>query len=447
MRLKYLLSLFAVGILAIPLASLSIGRIIFDMGTSSPAGMPRALAAYRAAQEAISLDKDGRLQAVEGARIPAWMELIVTDTQGRLVLSTLTQEATQSLPYKPGYRTMTEGFSLNGEYAGLISMRYRTTPLSFSSNPFLPFAIALALLGLAAIAFSLSGIISAGLVSSFRKLEKAAEGIASGDLESQVPAEKRQIREISALAQAMERMRGALAEDRSRRARFLASVSHDLRTPLTSIKGYIEAVEDGLASDPETMGRYLRIMRDKTNILEDRVSELLDFARMGTGEWRLRRIELFLKDFLESKCAAFHEDATAAGKIFSFNLSELEGLRVLADPKMLSRALENIFSNALRYSPAGGTISLEARVSQGKEAVELSIADSGPGIPSAELERIFDPYFRGGQASGEGEGLGLCIARSILRDHGWQIRASSPPGGGARFSISLDCLPQNSLPA
>jgi signal transduction histidine kinase len=336
---------------------------------------------------------------------------------------------------KVGYRVMSESFAYGGKVVGAYAMRYRTQVTSLSSDPAAPFMFIFFLLGLAALIALLTGIVSTGIARSFGKLEKAAERIASGDIESAIPQGRRGLREMSALAAAMERMRGALQDERSRRARFLASVSHDLRTPLTSIKGYIEAVEDGMAADGETLERYTRIMNEKASMLEDRVNELLDFARMGTGEWRLRRVELPLRRYLQGLCAAYREDAAAAGRSFDFALDDLGERAVLADPKMFSRALENVFNNALRYSPSGGMVGLKASVSG--ERIELVFSDSGPGIPKDELERIFEPYFRGKSAAAEGEGLGLAISRSILHDHGWLIRASSPPEGGARFTVTI----------
>jgi signal transduction histidine kinase len=446
MKLRSLLGLLAIGVLALPMALVILARVFFGFGSRSEASVPRSIAAYQAFMEVLDKRDPAKLQAKPGKAIPEWMDLIVADSGGKVIFSDQSfvpigsvigpgQESAIALAPKIGYRIMSESFTLNGKFAGTYAMRYKTELISLTSDPAAPFIALLLLLALAAIAFTFSGILSARIAAAFRKLEQAAQAIAAGDLESAVPESKNGVREISSLAGAMETMRASIKGDRARRARFLAAVSHDLRTPLTSVKGYLEAIDDGMAEDSQTLGRYVAIMRGKTSLLEDRVNELLDFARMSTSEWKLRLSEIDIGEFLLKLCAAYREDALSASRGFEFDVDGSLGLKLHADPKMLARALENVFQNALRYSPAGSTVSLEAR--RGPDAAEIVFTDSGPGIPADELGRIFDPYFRGKASSGEGEGLGLSISRSILQDHGWDIKAASPPEGGSRFTITM----------
>jgi signal transduction histidine kinase len=239
----------------------------------------------------------------------------------------------------------------------------------------------------------------------------------------------------------MDGMRAALREDRDRRARFLAAVSHDLRTPLTSIGGYLEAIEDGFASDPKTLGRYVGIMRGKTRLLEVRIAGLIEFARMETGEWRMGFETIGLRPFLEDLCREFREDAALMGRSFSFELSALSDLAIAIDKALLTRAFENLVSNSIRYSPAGGSIRMRARRAEGDGngvAFFIDLDDEGPGIAPSERGRVFEPFVRGSASrEGEGNGLGLYIARSVIKGHGWDIRADQAPGGGGRFSISV----------
>jgi two-component system sensor histidine kinase VicK len=239
----------------------------------------------------------------------------------------------------------------------------------------------------------------------------------------------------------MDGMRVTLLGDKDRRARFLAAVSHDLRTPLTSISGYLEAVEDGLASDPEILERYIGIMRGKTRVLEGRISGLIEFARMETGEWRMGFEETELGPFLESLCREFREDAGLMGRAFSFELSALAGLTVAVDQELLTRAMENLVSNAIRYSPEGGAVSLNARrVAEAGicKAFVIDIDDEGPGVLPSERDSVFEAFVRGSSSrEGEGNGLGLYIAHSVIKGHGWEIRADQAPSGGGRFSIAI----------
>jgi two-component system sensor histidine kinase BaeS len=291
---------------------------------------------------------------------------------------------------------------------------------------------------LTVMAILLGAGVSALLARAVMRLERAAGNIAGGDLDTAVQV--RGVREIGALAQAMDRMRATLREERDRRARFLAAVSHDLRTPLTSIGGYLEAVEDGLAAEPETLARYVGIMHAKTRLLENRIQGLLEFARMETGEWRSGFERLDLGPFLEELAREFREDAGLVGKSLVADLSAAAPLVVAADPVLLRRAFENLISNALRHSPAGGRVELRAQ-RQGR-LLRIEIDDEGPGVPEADRERIFEPFFRGsGAREGEGNGLGLYIARSVLQGHGWSLVATATPTGGARFTVGLE-LPE-----
>jgi signal transduction histidine kinase len=270
------------------------------------------------------------------------------------------------------------------------------------------------------------------LARAVLKLEAAAGRIADGDFDTAVNV--RGIREIEDLAYAMDGMRATLREDRDQRARFLAAVSHDLRTPLTSIGGYLEAVEDGLADGPETLERYVRIMRGKTRLLETRIGGLIAFARMETEEWRMGFEATELLPFLDGLAREAREDAILLGRRFEADLDAVGDLELSIDRGLLSRALENVISNAFRYSPEGGVVRFSASDVAG--AIRLDVDDEGPGIPLPERERVFEPFYRGSAArEGEGSGLGLYIARSIVRGHGWTIAAGESPTGGGRISV------------
>lgn len=447
MRLRSLLGLFAVGMAFLPLSLAPMAGLLLGSARQAASPLAHHLRVMRVVQASVEVGPDGALVPVPDADLPEWLELVVADADGRIVLSTFPEFAPGDPAGSPsltslsgtlmlGYRYVADTISAGGGVVGAYAARFRSSGLTIAVDPAWQFLTASMLLILAILAFSAGGVISTRLVRAFRSLEKAAERIAEGDLESAVTAGG--IREITALASAMESMRESLRENSSRRARFIAGVSHDLRTPLTGIRGYLEAVQDGMAEDPETLGRYISIIGDKTAILEDRITELLEFARLETGEWRLRLSELRLGPFLERLASGYTEDARAAGRMFTARLSGLEGLTIRADELTLARALENIFTNALRYAPEGSRITLASR--RGDGAVILEFEDDGPGIPEPELSGIFEPYFRGSSSSGDrtGLGLGLSIARSIIRDHGWELTAGSRPGGGSRFAVRID---------
>jgi len=452
-KLKQLLTALALCVLLLPFA---IAFVVssFRRDSVSEEAVNRFILTAVEIEKAMELSDSG-LIARPGYSAPAWLEFSVFDASGRAVASFPGGErGSAGLASGPGTAL---GRAVPGEAAEeavprrvmyaerlLIGKRdvgsYRAfvfpveiTPRERSrDSPWLWVTF----LAIFAICILGSFAVSAHLARAVTRLEEAAGRIASGDLDSRVSV--RGVLEIRSLAAAMDRMRERLKEDQSRRSRFLAAVSHDLRTPLTSIRGYLEAIEDGLAVDPEGLARYLATAKDKSRVLEGRVDELIEFARMETGEWRLRFEELDLGAFLERLASEYSQDALAAGRRFEADISIPRELGVKADARLLARALENLFSNALRYAPEGSGIRFSASRT-GKGTVLIALEDEGPGIPVDELERIFEPWFRGSAAVGceEGLGLGLYIAASIARGHGFGIAAVSPAGGGGRFELTI----------
>lgn len=449
-NLRLILGGLAAGALVLPFALAGIVGLVL-----SNSGREQSFLHYREVsielQKAARIDSRGELVLLPGYSPPPKFELVLEGRDGAVLYST-------SPLFKAGERPSFGAFSAAaaGEFS---SPSFFTETLSFKGKPVgsyfawlpesqtgmhpsvpFPAAGSLVLAALIIAVFLLGALVAAQLGRAVLKLEAAARRIAAGDFETVVSV--RGIREIADLARAMDGMRSTLREDRDQRARFLAAVSHDLRTPLTSIGGYLEAVEDGLAADPGTLERYVRIMRGKTRLLETRIGGLIAFARMETEEWRMGFEATELHAFLEGLAREAREDAVLLGRRFEAALETLGDIRLSIDRGLLSRALENVISNAYRYSPDGGLVRMSASVVVA-EAL-LDIDDQGPGIPLAEREIVFEPFYRGsaaggasGAAAGEGTGLGLYIARSIVRGHGWTIEAGESPGGGGRIRIRM----------
>ncbi len=461
--IRALLTGLAFGVLAFPAAIFFLVTFLISGGINEQPIM-RFVSVNQEVRRAVEADGKGGLRARDAYVAPPWLELVVVDLSGRVLLSNIAgievggaladgriaaysashfaapssgrlAPPSAGLPPAGCYyaETVEEGGAVLGSYYAFLP------PLDLRKGETRDNALyRLLFLGVLALFAVLAGAgVAALLGRAVMRLERSAGAIAAGDLDSAVMV--RGVREIQALSEAMDRMRATLRGDRDRRARFLAAVSHDLRTPLTSIGGYLEAVEDGLAAEPETLARYVGIMQGKTRLLESRIQGLLEFARMETGEWRQGFGRLELLPFLQDLSRELAEDAQLAGKRLEHRLDAAAGLIVLGDPALLRRAFENILSNAFRYCPQGSTVSLGARrgASGGRGiGLMIEVDDEGPGIPEAEREQVFEPFYRGGGArEGEGNGLGLYIARSVITGHGWSLDASSVPGGGARFTI------------
>ncbi|MBN2535692.1 MAG: HAMP domain-containing histidine kinase [Spirochaetales bacterium] len=283
-----------------------------------------------------------------------------------------------------------------------------------------------------------SSVTGVMILGSFRtsiiRLEQATRRVAKGDLDFKL--EPRGKDEIASLTRSFDSMREQLKEEYAKRSRFLMAVSHDLSTPLTSIKGYIEAIKDGLAKDPVHLDRYISIISDRADLLETRISELIEFVRMETGEWRLRQKKVRLRDFLNLVISIFKEDALIFKRRFIPEIDVPDIIFVTIDRNLLLRAMENLFHNAIRYTHENDEICF--RAVPGEKGMQLILSDSGEGIEEEELDHIFDPFFRGKKLDNhKGFGLGLSIVKSILGAHGWDIRVESEKGRGTAFFIMI----------
>jgi signal transduction histidine kinase len=279
------------------------------------------------------------------------------------------------------------------------------------------------------------GIIFLGsLRTSILHLEQATHRIAGGDLDFSITA--RGSDEIVSLTRSFDSMRNKLKEEYAKRSRFLMAVSHDLSTPLTAVRGYVEAIKDGFAHDPAQLSRYMSIISDRVDMLETRIDELIDFVRMETGEWQVKQQSINLLTFVQCAASIYKEDAMIFKRRFTSEINIPGDIFLMMDQNLCLRALENIFHNAIRYTDEEAGITFTVNMVDNE--IHLIIRDTGKGIPGEEIEHIFDPFFRGKTLhKSKGFGLGLSIVKSIFTAHGWDIRVSSTPGEGTTFFIMI----------
>jgi signal transduction histidine kinase len=233
-----------------------------------------------------------------------------------------------------------------------------------------------------------------------------------------------------AVRQSMEERMQRQVED-ARRG-LVAAASHDLRTPLASLRLLVEAVDDGVAG--EDRDRYLGEIRTHVAVLSDLIDDLFELSRIEAGDisWTMRRVEL--GDLIGDTVAAFRTSAEERGVRLS---AELPGGEVVAeaDAEKVQRVLYNLIQNAIRHTPADGSVTVRAKGGPGE--VEVEVADSGEGIPAGQSERVFDAFYRGDSArDGDGAGLGLAISRAIVEAHGGRIwLEDGHPGTRVRFTL------------
>jgi signal transduction histidine kinase len=278
-----------------------------------------------------------------------------------------------------------------------------------------------------------------------RALEIVAQAIGEGDLSARAPETGGD--EVTALARTFNQMAGDLEartsamemSDRTRR-QLLADVSHELKTPLAAIRGYVETLAmPEVRLDDQTRRRYLDIVGDETIKLERIVGDLLDLARLESGGLTLTCEAVSLARLFQ-RVADRHERELIEKQVALETSIAPEISDVWADPARLEQALQNLVANALRHTPDGGRIVLAAEPSG--EKVRLVVRDSGPGIPEEHLARIFDRFYKADASrtdpySKTGSGLGLSIVKAIIERHGGSVSAANAPGGGAEFAITL----------
>jgi len=221
------------------------------------------------------------------------------------------------------------------------------------------------------------------------------------------------------------------------RRELVANVSHDLRTPLASLHGYLETlVLKGDRLDPAERRRYLEIAARHSGKLGRRVTELFELSKLDACDVRLQRERFSPAELVQDVVQKFQLQSERTGvELATERRGDLPF--VDADIGLVERALENLLGNAIRHTPGGGRVTVCVDTAAGNARIVVS--DTGPGIATDELDSVFDRFYRGrnGESSGEGAGLGLAIAKRIVELHGGTIRADSPPGEGAVLSFTL----------
>jgi signal transduction histidine kinase len=227
------------------------------------------------------------------------------------------------------------------------------------------------------------------------------------------------------------RTEALVAVDRARR-QLLADVSHELNTPVTAMRGYLETLAmPEMALDPATRARYLAIVSDETARLERMIGDLLDLARLEGGGGTLEIAPVQTRDLFERVRARHERQAAEAGVTIEVQIDPGADT-IAADRTRLEQALQNLAANALRYAPHGTAIGLHARTDG--DGVAITVSDAGPGIPAAHLARVFDRFYKVDQSratrepAAGGSGLGLSIVKAIVERHGARIAVTSAPG-------------------
>ena len=287
----------------------------------------------------------------------------------------------------------------------------------------------------AVLALILGGLLAYTLTGTLRELTEATLDIARGKFGRQVKIRSRD--ELGELAASFNRMSLELAQATDLRKQMTADIAHDLRTPLSVISGYAEALSDGkLSGTPEVY----TVLHAETQHLSRLIDDLRTLSLVDAGELPLNLQPISPRALLE-RVARRHAVAAQQKGISIRVEAGQDPPAVSVDPERMVQVFDNLVSNAFRYTPAGGEVILRARAADG--TVELQVQDTGSGIAPENLPHVFDRFYRGDPARTQnGElGLGLAIGKSIVEAHGGTIAAASQPGQGAAFTITLPSSP------
>jgi signal transduction histidine kinase len=243
--------------------------------------------------------------------------------------------------------------------------------------------------------------------------------------------------ELARLGADVDDMVATLATEERARRSLIAAVSHDLRTPITSLRLLVDAIDDGLVTDPATRRDYLRRVSANVHALSALIDDLFELSRLETGDirWEMQRVKL--DELVQETIDAMRPHAEAGAVAVHAELApSLVAAR--ANPEQIQRVLFNLIQNAIRHTPADGSVVVRA-VPATEGAIEVEVADSGPGIAGDDRDHLFEPFFQAGDRGARtdgGAGLGLAISRAIIEAHGGRIwLADAEVGTSVRFRL------------
>lgn len=229
------------------------------------------------------------------------------------------------------------------------------------------------------------------------------------------------------------------AEIESARRNLLASISHDLRTPITLLQGYTEALLDKVDINPEKGARYLQLILNRTNSLKNLARDLAELVQLETRKTSLNFSRVSVSELLGQVYVHYEHDVSSKGILLKMDSPQADGVRIKADPERLDRVFANLIYNAINHTPAGGVITVGARTDFAADEVLFYVSDTGAGVSKEELPKIFEKFYRGTGSKHpvKGSGLGLAISKEIVEYHSGRVWAESEENRGSSFFFAL----------
>ncbi len=273
---------------------------------------------------------------------------------------------------------------------------------------------------------------------SITMLEENTKHIADGELDYELtrPKKDKFSNEITNLTENLDKMRLSLKDDQERRSKFIMGLSHDLRTPVALIKGYAEAIGDGVVEDSESIIKSANIIHTKADQLEGMINDLINYQKLNNAEWLQTLENVNITPLLMNFAEGCRLTADVYKRTITTSVNINPDLKIKMDEKLLLRALENLFSNALRYTKDNDNISFIA--TESLDNIEITVSDTGCGIQEKDLSHIYDIFYRGTNSRREsGMGIGLSVVKNIIDTHGWKINVETELEKGTKFIITI----------
>lgn len=286
--------------------------------------------------------------------------------------------------------------------------------------------------------------LSRKILPPMKELSRSARRISSGDLDFDILGSN--IAEVQEVCTAFDEMRRRLRDQVAENIRYerernlmLAHISHDLRTPVTAIKGYAEGLIDGVASTPDMQRRYAETIEQKAQTMERMIEQMSNFSELELGRMSFDFVTGDIFDYLRTLCDDFRVDLERVDADFEAVIPS-DKLDVRLDPEKLGRVFQNILSNAIKYRSPERKLSVKLTAERTPTGVHIIISDNGRGIAQSDAEKVFEGFYRGDPArtaGAAGHGLGLAIARQIMQKHGGRIWITGRAGEGTDVHITL----------
>lgn len=394
------------------------------------------IANHQQQDETLQRNMDETIHLIETNRSrwmdPAWHDELYTQLQqanlDAAIVSASNEDIYRSNPERRGSSLSTEQFSIieDGQVLGRVILYLPRTNTTQMISAFAGFLLAFLIAGIAMRRF---------LLKPLEKMGKAARQIAAGDWEARLPLSR--ISEITDVRDGFEIMVRGLQQSHKKQSaleeerRFvIAAVAHDLRTPLFALRGYLDGLEQGIAQSPEQMAKYLTVCKEKSAQLDRLVEDLFTFTKVEYLGAAMNPSQVDLSRIIQQSIDSLRP--LAREKNIAISNHSAGDCMLIGDAHLLGRAMNNLLENAVRYTPDYGKVTVQCYGDGHK--VKFELRDTGPGFAAEELERVFDPLYRGEKSRNRltgGSGLGLTISQRIVKLHRGGVTVTNHPDGGA----------------